>query len=578
MDGKIGSANIVTIFKDKYMNILNSVGYKTEDINLLKSDVDDLINNETAMNNMKLEHIVNAINNLKPGKNEESGMCTNHLKYGPDRLFVHLTLLYNSMVNHGTSSIELVEGIMLPLIKDKRNSHQKSDNYRALTLGTILSKMFETVILQNNSHIFHSSEQQFGFKADSSTTVCSFVLNETISYYNANDSAVFALMLDASKAFDRVAYVKLFRKLIKRGLNPYIVRFLLNMYTQQSIRVKWNGAYSESFNVSNGVRQGGIISPLLFIMYIDELICKLKLMGIGCHIGRYFCGLLGFADDIMLLCPTLDGLRKMIRVCEDYANDHSILFNGSKSKLLIFGEYRNQVHIVVNGESVPTCNEAVYLGIPINTKYEKKFEFVDIGSAKFNRQFNFFNAIYKSCYTTVKQNLFMQHCGSLYGSQLWPLWHNKINIFYAQWRKALRVIWSLPYRSHCKLLPLISDTLPIEVIMFHRVFNFYTKAINSSNRLVSYIAKNCKYIHSSVMNNNIKYMLYKCNLHFEDLLNLSESQFKKICLDNWSNSLNDNDFQVANTIKDVIHMREGYYLKFFCDEDSKYLIHYLSTQ
>ena len=114
--------------------------------------------------------------------------------------------------------------------------------------------------------------------------------------------------------------------------------------------------------------------------------------------------------------------------------------------------------------------------------------------------------------------------------------------------------------------------------MFHRVFNFYTKAINSSNRLVSYIAKNCKYIHSSVMNNNIKYMLYKCNLHFEDLLNLSESQFEKICLDNWSNSLNDNDFQVANTIKDVIHMREGYYLKFFCDEDSKYLIHYLSTQ
>ena len=98
----------------------------------------------------------------------------------------------------------------------------------------------------------------------------------------------------------------------------------------------------------------------------------------------------------------------------------------------------------------------------------------------------------------------MQHCGSLYGSQLWPLWHSKIDIFYAQWRMVLQVIWHLPCRSHCKLLPLISDTLPIEVIMFHRVFNFYTKAINSSNRLVSYIAKNCKYIHSSVMNNDIK--------------------------------------------------------------------------
>ena len=97
------------------------------------------------------------------------------------------------MINHGTSSVELVEGIMLPLIKDKRNSHQKSDNYRALTLGTILSKLFETVILQINSHIFHSSEQQFGFKSDSSTTTCSFVLNETIAYYNGNDSTVFPL-------------------------------------------------------------------------------------------------------------------------------------------------------------------------------------------------------------------------------------------------------------------------------------------------------------------------------------------------------------------------------------------------
>ena len=44
-------------------------------------------------------------------------MYTNHLKYGPNRLFVHLTFLYNAMIKHGTSSKELVEGIMIPLIK-----------------------------------------------------------------------------------------------------------------------------------------------------------------------------------------------------------------------------------------------------------------------------------------------------------------------------------------------------------------------------------------------------------------------------------------------------------------------------
>ena len=297
----------------------------------------------------------------------------------------------------------------------------------------------------NNSHIFQSSEQQFGFKADSSTTMCSFVLNETIEYYNSNNSTVFALMLDASKAFDRVAYIALFRKLIDRGLNPFIIRFLLNMYTQQNIRVKWNGIYSEPFNVTNGVRQGGIVSPLLFTLYIDDLICKLKRMGIGCHMGRYFCGILGFADDIMLLCPSLDGLRKMIKVCEDYANEHSIIFNCSKSKLLIFGDYLGHVLIEVNGESVPTCKDVVHLGITLSSKTTDKYDYVKIGAEKFNRQFNFFQATYKQCYTTVKQSLFMQYCGSLYGSQLWPLWHKNMDFFYAQWRKALKRC------GHCRI-------------------------------------------------------------------------------------------------------------------------------
>ena len=155
-----------------------------------------------------------------------------------------------------------------------------------------------------------------------------------------------------------------------------------------------------------------------------------------------------------------------------------------------------------------------------------------IGAEKFNRQFNFFHATYKQCYTTVKQSLFMQYCGSLYGSQLWPLWHKNINFFYAQWRKALRKMWSLPDRSHCKLLPLISNTLPIEISMLHRVFNFYTKAVKSPNKIVSYIARNCKYVQSSVMGENVKYILHKCNLFLGDLMVLSETKFQDLCIKN----------------------------------------------
>ena len=108
------------------------------------------------------------------------------------------------------------------------------------------------------------------------------------------------------------------------------------MYTEQILQVKWNGSISNQFGVSNGVRQGGVMSPLLFGIYMDELLLELKNSGVGCYIGNYYCGAYGYADDIILLCPSITGLENMIRICEVYSDKHCINFNGKKSKLLIF--------------------------------------------------------------------------------------------------------------------------------------------------------------------------------------------------------------------------------------------------
>ena len=160
--------------------------------------------------------------------------------------------------------------------------------------------------------------------------MCTFALNETISYYTNNSSNAYALFLDASKAFDRLNYVKLFNKLLHRGMCPITVRLILNMYLNKKIQIKWNGKLSQPFEVTNGVRQGGVLSPLFFSIYIDDLLLKLKNAGYGCNIGNYFVGALGYADDIVLLCPTKEGLRKMIKICEFYAAEHDLIFNGKK--------------------------------------------------------------------------------------------------------------------------------------------------------------------------------------------------------------------------------------------------------
>ena len=99
------------------------------------------------------------------------------------------------------------------------------------------------------------------------------------------------------------------------------------MYINHSTRVSWNGIFSNRFNVQNGVKQGGILSPILFCIYFDGLLCRLSDAGIGCFIGNFFVGVLAYADDLVLLAPTPRAMRLMLAICDKYANDFCVSFN-----------------------------------------------------------------------------------------------------------------------------------------------------------------------------------------------------------------------------------------------------------
>ena len=95
-------------------------------------------------------------------------------------------------------------------------------------------------------------------------------------------------MLDASKSFDRVNHLSLFNKL--RNMCPTILKFFMCTYQRQSVMVNWNGEYSSTFSVGNGVKQGGVLSPVLFTVYLDGLIDQLKKKSLGCHFNGHFVG------------------------------------------------------------------------------------------------------------------------------------------------------------------------------------------------------------------------------------------------------------------------------------------------
>ncbi len=173
---------------------------------------------------------------------------------------------------------------------------------------------------------------QYAFKKKHGTTMCSMASKETVTYYVRQESDVYTAYMDASKAFDHVRHDMLFMILIDRGLPPIVIRSLYDMYRRQKIQAVRKGYMSEAFETENGIKQGSVISPVLFTIYMDELLKVLEQSGFGCRIGA-----LSSADDLSLLCTTLYGLQKMIYICEEFGKQYGIKYNLKKSMCMKMG-------------------------------------------------------------------------------------------------------------------------------------------------------------------------------------------------------------------------------------------------
>ena len=90
------------------------------------------------------------------------------------------------------------------------------------------------------------------------------------------------------------------------------------------MKVRWEKSLSDPFYVSNGVRQGGVLSSVLFSVYLDGLLQKLADSGVGCHWGNLFAGAVCYADDIVLLVPCPSALRILLDICSSYADTHGL--------------------------------------------------------------------------------------------------------------------------------------------------------------------------------------------------------------------------------------------------------------
>ena len=139
------------------------------------------------------------------------------------------------MFTHGYTLTGLLEAVITSIPKDLRGDLCISDNYRVISLCSALCKIVDVVVINKHRDKLFTSNLQFAFKPDHSTNMCTTVLKEFTIYYNSRKTNAYICMLDASKAFDRVHFGKLFNLLRIRNLPPLYLRLLLDMYTRQKI-------------------------------------------------------------------------------------------------------------------------------------------------------------------------------------------------------------------------------------------------------------------------------------------------------------------------------------------------------
>ena len=143
-----------------------------------------------------------------------------------------------------------------------------------------------------------------------------------------------------------------------------------------------------------------------------------------------------------------------------------------------------------------------------------------------------------SLQTVVKKKSFHQYCCALYGSQQWPLWHDRVNKMCIEWWNALWKVWKLLCGSHRYLIPLIAECVPLDVALVFMFIKVYRTAALSDNMVVNYIANTMTFVYRSTMGQNVRHIMSKYNMTHHELFCTPISAIKYKCIEMWHINVN----------------------------------------
>ena len=267
---------------------------------------------------------------------------------------------------------------------------------------------------------------------------------------------MYVTMLDASKAFDKVNHSKLFGKLIDRGCPAFIVRILYHWYGTQQFTIRWCQGFSSYFTLSNGVKQGGILSPHPFNVYMDDLSVNLNKLQIGCLYAGTLINHLMYADDLCIFSPNVAALRKLTDCCAKYGELFNFTYNAKKSFCMVIDnklqDMKNAHCIQLNKHPLPYTTKCKYLGHIINNNLTDDD---DIARKKRCLYAQANVSAQKFCLCNISTNiiLFQVYLAPMYTSSLWcKLKKYSLKSIIVAYNNSLRILINLPSRCSASFM------------------------------------------------------------------------------------------------------------------------------
>lgn len=364
----------------------------------------------------------------------------------------HVSRLCQQIYMQGRWPLEWVKTIMVPIPK-KCNAVECGD-FRTISLIPHVSKILLKVL---HNRIEGRVEEylgktQFGFRKGVGTRDAIGVLrmlSERIIEFNKE---MYVCFVDFEKAFDRVNWVKLMEVLKEVGVDWRDRRLLIDLYMQQEVAVRVNGECTESTEIGRGVRQGCLLSPLLFNLYAEAMIKDVMLKtNVGVRIGGEVLADIRFADDQAMAAETNDELQQLMDMVNSTAKEYGMKINGKKTKVMkISRDGVGQVRVVLEGQELEQVEKFKYLGVWVTSDGRS--------SAEIRCRI----AVAKAAYTGLNKLLTGKLSKSLkkrivkavvwstllYGSETWTLRKEEKNRIEAFEMWVWRRMEKIPYTAH----------------------------------------------------------------------------------------------------------------------------------